>query len=163
LGIRHVGERTARDLALHFQSLERLRQADQATLMQAPDVGPVVAESVLNFFAEPSQSQEVDRLAAQIEFLQVDDRPAVAPAQEGPLSGRTVVLTGTLASMTRDTASDWVMRLGGKVVGSVSAKTGFVIAGADAGSKLSKAESLGVAVLSEQDFLEMVKAARGGE
>jgi DNA ligase (NAD+) len=163
LGIRHVGERTARDLALHFQSLERLRQADQATLMQAPDVGPVVAESVLNFFAEPSQSQEVDRLAAQIEFVQVDDRPAVAPAQEGPLSGRTVVLTGTLASMTRDTASDWVMRLGGKVVGSVSAKTGFVIAGADAGSKLSKAESLGVAVLSEQDFLQMVKEAQGGD
>lgn len=163
LGIRHVGERTARDLALHFKSLERVRQADQASLMQAPDVGPVVAESVVNFFAEPLQAHEVDRLAAQIEFSQVDDRPAVAPAQAGPLSGRTVVLTGTLSTMTRDEASDWVMRLGGKVVGSVSAKTGFLIAGADAGSKLAKAESLGVAVLSEQDFLKLVKEAQGGD
>jgi DNA ligase (NAD+) len=131
--------------------------------MQAPDVGPVVAESVVNFFAEPLQSQEVDRLAAQIEFSQVDDRPAVAPAQAGPLSGRTVVLTGTLSTMTRDAASDWVMRLGGKVVGSVSAKTGFLIAGADAGSKLAKAESLGVAVMSEQDFLKLVEEAQGGD
>ena len=163
LGIRHVGERTARDLALHFQSLDRLRQADQATLMQAPDVGPVVAASVASFFAEPSQSEEVDRLAAHIAFSQVDDRPAVAPAQAGPLSGRTVVLTGTLSTMTRDAATDWVMRLGGKVVGSVSAKTGFLIAGMDAGSKLTKAEGLGVAVLSEQDFLKMIEEASGGQ
>ncbi len=172
LGIRHVGERTARDLALHFQSMDALRSASLEELMQAPDVGPVVAASLREFFDLPEQARVVDALCAEINISRLDDRPAVAPVQGVgaagavgdvavlaalPFAGKTVVLTGTLASMTRDQAGDWILALGGKLSGSVSAKTSLVVAGEAAGSKLTKARELGVNVMDEAEFLSIIR------
>ena len=162
LGIRHVGERTARDLALHFQGLDALRSADPEALQQAPDVGPVVAASLHSFFTVPAQSRAVDALCREVTIDRLDDRPAVAPggrvtASAMPFAGMTVVLTGTLGSMTREQAGDWVVALGGKVSGSVSAKTALVVAGEAAGSKLGKAEALGVRVIDEAAFLAIIE------
>lgn len=159
LGIRHVGERTAADLAQHFGSLESLMNASVEALLLAPDVGPVVAESIHGFFQNPGTRQEAVELASFLRFVEVQRAgPALGVGQTLPLQDRTVVLTGTLAEMTREEATDWVRRLGGRVTGSVSAKTSLLIAGAEAGSKLSKARSLGVPVLDEQGFLEMVRS-----
>lgn len=160
LGIRHVGERTARDLALHFGSLAALAEASEEALMQAPDVGPVVAASIMNFFAQPDQRAEVLAIAAFMEIDRLDDRPAVAPQTSTmagqaalPLTGRTVVLTGSLSNLSRDEASSLVYALGGQVVQSVSKKTSLVIAGESPGSKLEKALALGVEVWDEDQFL----------
>ncbi|MEY3669725.1 MAG: aromatic ring-opening dioxygenase LigA [Pseudomonadota bacterium] len=167
LGIRHVGERTARDLALHFGSLSGLAEASEEALMQAPDVGPVVAASITGFFAQPEQRKEVMAIAAMMDIDRLDDRPAVAPqgaTSSGqpalPLAGRTVVLTGTLSGLTRDEASAFVYALGGQVVQSVSKKTSLVIAGESAGSKLEKAQALGVEVWGEDRFLQLVGPLR---
>jgi DNA ligase (NAD+) len=164
LGIRHVGERTARDLALHFKSLQAIRDAGPEDLLQAPDVGPVVAASIREFFDNPEQSAIVDRLLAEIRLERLDDRPAVAPAVSTaaaqPFAGMTVVLTGTLDSMARDEAANWIIALGGKTSGSVSAKTGLVIAGEAAGSKLARAQELGVRVMDEAAFLELIQPFR---
>ncbi len=162
LGIRHVGERTARDLALHFQGMEALQSADPEALMQAPDVGPVVAASIHDFFSVPEQAQAVSALCAEVTIDRLDDRPAVAPvagprAAAMPFEGMTVVLTGTLGTLTREQAGDWVVALGGKVSGSVSAKTSLVVAGEAAGSKLTKAEQLGVKVIDEAGFLAIIE------
>ena len=173
LGIRHVGERTARDLALHFQSIDALRVAREDDLMQAPDVGPVVAASIRSFFDHPDQAQVVSALSAEIRTPRLDDRPAVAPMARAtratdvasaalPFVGKTVVLTGTLSSMTRDQAGDWVLALGGKLSGSVSAKTAMVVAGEAAGSKLTKAEELGVAVIDEAAFMAIIEPYKTG-
>lgn len=149
LGIREVGEATARALALHFGDLAPLMQADEEALQQVPDVGPIVARHVVSFFHQPHNREVIDRLlAAGIEWEAIE----VTPAGEQPLAGRTYVLTGTLESMTRDEAKARLMALGAKVSGSVSKKTTAVIAGAEAGSKLAKAESLGVEILSEEDL-----------
>jgi len=164
LGIRHVGERTARDLALHFKSLQAIREASPEDLLQAPDVGPVVAASIREFFDNPEQTAIVDRLLAAIRLERLDDRPAVAPAASNaaaqPFAGMTVVLTGTLDSMARDEAANWIIALGGKTSGSVSAKTGLVIAGEAAGSKLARAQELGVRVMDEAAFLELIQPFR---
>jgi DNA ligase (NAD+) len=164
LGIRHVGERTARDLALHFKSLQAIRDASPEDLLQAPDVGPVVAASIREFFENPQQSAIVDRLLAAIRLERLDDRPAVAPAVSTeapqPFAGMTVVLTGTLDSMARDEAANWIIALGGKTSGSVSAKTSLVIAGEAAGSKLARAQELGVRVMDEAAFLELIQPFR---
>ncbi len=173
LGIRHVGERTARDLALHFGSIAALRAASIESLIQAPDVGPVVAASILGFFTHPQQSAVLDRLLDEIRIDRIDDRPAVAPnligngsADSGgstaalPFVGKTVVLTGTLAAMTRDEASALIEALGGKTSGSVSAKTSIVLAGDAAGSKLDKARELGVRVMDEEEFLALTASFR---
>ena len=164
LGIRHVGERTARDLALHFKSLQAIRAASPEDLLQAPDVGPVVAASIREFFDNPEQSAIVDRLLAAIRLERLDDRPAVAPAistaAAQPFAGMTVVLTGTLDSMARDEAANWIIALGGKTSGSVSAKTSLVIAGEAAGSKLARAQELGVRVMDEAAFLELIQPFR---
>jgi DNA ligase (NAD+) len=164
LGIRHVGERTARDLALHFKSLQAIRDAGPEDLLQAPDVGPVVAASIREFFDNPEQSVIVDRLLAAIRLERLDDRPAVAPAVSTeapqPFAGMTVVLTGTLESMARDEAANWIIALGGKTSGSVSAKTSLVIAGEAAGSKLARAQELGVRVMDETAFLELIQPFR---
>jgi DNA ligase (NAD+) len=150
LGIRHVGEVTAKDLARHFGSLEALMAADEAALQQAPDVGPVVAESVARFFAEPHNREVIEQLrAAGIRW------PEGEPAKRagGAFAGKIVVLTGTLAAMTREEAKERIEASGGKVTGSVSRKTDCVVAGAEAGSKLDKARELGVEVLEEAAFL----------
>lgn len=165
LGIRHVGERTARDLALHFGSVDALRAASLEALMQAPDVGPVVAASIRTFFDHSDQQAIVDGLLGAIQIDRLDDRPAVAPGSGTvpdtlPFSGMTVVLTGTLSSMSRDAASALIEALGGKTSGSVSTKTSIVLAGEAAGSKLEKAQQLGIQVMTEEEFLALTAPFR---
>lgn len=158
LGIRHVGERTAADLAQHFGTLEALADAPLESLQLAPDVGPVVAESIHHFFQSPSTREEAMEVARFLRFEEpVRAGPALGAGQSLPLQDKTVVLTGSLGEMTREEASEWVRRLGGRVTGSISAKTSLLIAGEAAGSKLAKAQSLGVAVIDEREFLEMIR------
>ncbi len=152
LGIRDVGEATALNLAQHFLTLDALRAASLEQLLAVPDVGTVVAGRLLHFFADAHQQQVIDGLiAAGIHWPELAAR--VVSAQ--PLAGQTFVLTGTLQSMGRDDAKDKLQQLGAKVSGSVSAKTHAVIAGDNAGSKLAKAEELGVVVWSEQQMLDL--------
>ncbi len=147
LGIRHVGETTAKDLARHFGGIERLMDASVDELLQVPDVGPVVAQSVRAFFEQPHNREVVEQLrAAGITWPEHDGRPADAPQ---PLAGKTLVLTGTLPTLSRDAAQALIEAAGGKVSGSVSKKTHAVVAGSEAGSKLDKARELGVTVLDE--------------
>jgi len=163
LGIRNVGEATARDLAQHFGSLDVLMQAlpDEADaqkleiarrldlLTQVPDVGPVVAQSIVDFFAEAHNREVVSALiAAGVNWPAIEINAQV----EGPFTGMTFVLTGTLPTLSRDEAAALIVKAGGKVTGSVSKKTSVVVAGAEAGSKLTKAEELGIAVWSEDDL-----------
>jgi DNA ligase (NAD+) len=159
LGIRHVGERTARDLAETFGSVQAIRDASVEVLQTAPDVGPVVAASIRQFFDQPDQQRVVDALCAEIQFDRLDDRPAVAPTSL-PLQNMTVVLTGTLSGLSRDEAGDWIRALGGRVTGSVSAKTNLVVAGEAAGSKLEKALELGIRVMDETEFLALIAPFR---
>ncbi|MFM1881191.1 MAG: aromatic ring-opening dioxygenase LigA [Pseudomonadota bacterium] len=164
LGIRHVGERTARDLALHFGSLQALADAREEDLMQAPDVGPVVASSIASFFSHAEQRAEAMEIMGLMVVDRLDDRPAVAPPQGGhaalPLAGRTVVLTGTLTTMGRDAASNLIYQLGGQVVQSVSKKTSLLVAGDSPGSKLEKAQALGVEVWDESRLLREADSLR---
>ena len=154
LGIRHVGEVTARDLGRHFGSLDALMAADAQALLEAPDVGPVVAESVARFFAEPHNREVIaDLRAAGVRWREGEP---VRAATSGPFAGKIVVLTGTLAAMSRDEAKERIEAAGGKVAGSVSKKTDFVVAGEEAGSKLDRARELGVEVLDESRFLAML-------
>ncbi|BBI99300.1 DNA ligase [Ferrigenium kumadai] len=154
LGIRNVGEATAKDLARHFGKLENLMDADEAALQQVPDVGPVVAQSIVAFFAEPHNIEVVRALRAHgVQWAEHE----VQAVRESPLGGKTFVLTGTLSGMTRDEAKEKLEALGAKVAGSVSKKTGYVVAGAEAGSKLDKALELGVPVLDEEKFMQMLE------
>ncbi len=153
LGIRHVGESTARDLARHFGTLEALLAADEAALLEVPDVGPVVAQSIRGFLAEPHNRAEIAKLAGAIE---VAGTPAAAPRAAAPLAGRGFVLTGTLPTLTREQAAAMIEAAGGKIVGSVSRKTDYVVAGAEAGSKLEKARELGVKVIDEEQLLKLI-------
>ena len=146
LGIRHVGEATAKELARHFGQLDAIMLASEDALLQVPDVGPVVAHSIRTFFEQPHNREVVQALrGAGVTWPEGD---ALAPT-EMPLSGVTVVLTGSLASMGRDEAKEKLEALGAKVAGSVSKKTHYVVAGSDAGSKLDKAQALGVPVLDD--------------
>jgi DNA ligase (NAD+) len=146
LGIRNVGEATARDLARHFGGIEALMKADETELQEVADVGPVVAESIRRFFAEKHNVQVVEALRkAGVGWAEV----ARARPARGPAAGKTFVLTGTLPDMTRDEATALIEAHGGRVSGSVSKKTDYVVAGADPGSKLAKAEALGVTILDE--------------
>ena len=154
LGIRHVGETTARDLARHFGSLQAIMHADEDALMTVPDVGPVVAHSVLEFFAEAHNRDIVHLLEQAGVQAKVESEP-----NRQLLAGKTFVLTGTLPSLTRDEATRMIMAAGGKVSGSVSKKTAYVVAGDEAGSKLTKAQELGVAVLDEQGLRELLAQA----
>jgi DNA ligase (NAD+) len=153
LGIREVGEATAQALANHFGSLEALAQADEPRLQQVADVGPVVAHYVAEFFADPRNNNVIAALRSSGVHWPVID---VLSGSHKPLSGKTFVLTGTLANLDRNTAKDRLQALGAKVAGSVSAKTDAVIAGADAGSKLAKAEQLGVPVWDEAQLLALL-------
>ncbi|NKE64626.1 NAD-dependent DNA ligase LigA [Ramlibacter sp. RBP-2] len=146
LGIRHVGEATAKDLARHFGRLDSIMDASVEHLLEVPDVGPVVAESIHTFFQQPHNREVVEQLRACGVTWEEGEPAARAPK---PLAGKTIVLTGTLPSLSRDEAKDLLEAAGAKVAGSVSKKTDYVIAGAEAGSKLDKARELGVAVLDE--------------
>jgi DNA ligase (NAD+) len=146
LGIRHVGEATAKELARHFGQLAAVMAASEEALLQVADVGPVVAHSIRSFFDQPHNREVVQALRdAGVSWPEGD---ALAPT-EMPLSGVTVVLTGTLQSMGRDAAKEQLEALGAKVAGSVSAKTHYVVAGAEAGNKLEKAQKLGIPVLDD--------------
>ncbi len=152
LGIRFVGERTSELLAEHFGSLDGIAGATTEELQGAEEVGPKVAESILNFFAEPENRVLVERLRdAGLTFTHTIRRKTV-----GPLAGKTLVLTGTLPTLTRDAAKQLIEDAGGKVAGSVSRKTSYVVAGADAGSKLDKARDLAVPVIDEKELMDLL-------
>jgi DNA ligase (NAD+) len=153
LGIRFVGERTAEFLADEFGSLDAIAAAGVEELQGAAEVGPKVAESVFRFFREPRNQALVDRLrAAGLRFEHDSARPV-----SGALKGLTFVLTGTLPSLSREEAKRLIEIAGGKVTGSVSKKTNYVVAGEDSGSKLAKARALGVPVVDEPRLLELIK------
>ena len=154
LGIRDVGEATAAALANHFGSIKELQDATEEQIQEVPDVGPVVASHVYKFFQEKHNR---DVLAALSKHIQLQAQARKAASGEGPLAGKTFVLTGSLDSMSRDQASERIVALGGKVAGSVSKKTSYVVAGAEAGSKLAKAQELGVEVLDEKAFLTLLE------
>ncbi|MFO7592571.1 MAG: NAD-dependent DNA ligase LigA [Pseudomonadota bacterium] len=146
LGIREVGESTARTLANHFGSLDKVEQAEEAQLLEVEDVGPIVAHHIHTFFRQPHNREVIDKLiAAGVQWPDVERMQA----EEQPLAGQTFVLTGSLSTFTRDEAKERLQALGAKVSGSVSKKTGVVVAGEAAGSKLAKAEQLGVEVWDE--------------
>ncbi|HTF95693.1 MAG TPA: NAD-dependent DNA ligase LigA [Cellvibrio sp.] len=154
LGIREVGEATARNFANYFGSFEALAAANEETLQNVPDVGPVVAHFVAEFFGQESNRIAVEKLReAGIHW----DNIEVASQEELPLNGLTYVLTGTLEALSRDDAKAHLLALGAKVAGSVSAKTDYVVAGPGAGSKLAKAEELGLKVMDEAALLELLR------
>ncbi len=148
LGIRHVGEATAKDLARHFGSIDRIMEASIDALLEVPDVGPTVAQSIRGFFDQVHHREIVEQLRAA--GIQWAEGQGIHGDAARPLVGMTLVLTGTLATLSRDEARDLIESAGGKVAGSVSKKTHFVVAGAEAGSKLDKARELGVPVLDEE-------------
>ncbi|MBI3369660.1 MAG: NAD-dependent DNA ligase LigA, partial [Burkholderiales bacterium] len=155
LGIRHVGETTAKDLARHFGAIDRLMDASIEQLLEVNDVGPVVAASIRAFFDQPHNREVVEQLRAA--GIHWDEHAgAAADAAPKPLTGKTLVLTGTLPTLTRDEAKDRIEAAGGKVAGSVSKKTSYVVAGEEAGSKLDKARELGVEVLDEAGLLALL-------
>ncbi len=154
LGIRNVGEVTAKDLARHFGTLDALMDAGVEPLQEAPDVGPVVAESIAGFFRERHNREVIEQLRAA--GVTWKEGPAPKSASAGVFAGKIVVLTGTLAAMTRDEAKERIEALGGRITGSVSKKTDYVVAGEEAGSKLDKARELGVQVLDEKNFLKKI-------
>jgi DNA ligase (NAD+) len=151
LGIRFVGERTAQFLAEHFGSMDALMNADPEELEAVNEVGPRIAESILEFFAEPRNRDLVKRLReAGLTFT------GKKRERGTKLAGKTFVLTGTLTKYTRDEAKKMIEGAGGRVSGSVSKKTDYVVAGSDAGSKLDKAKELGVTVIEEKEMERLV-------
>ncbi len=160
LGIRQVGETTAKDLARHFGRLDRLMDAGVEDLLQVRDVGPVVAQSIHTFFAQPHNREVVEQLrAAGVQWAE-HEGAATLDALALPLGGKTLVLTGTLPSLSREEAKALIEAAGGKVAGSVSKKTTAVVAGEEAGSKLDKARELGVTVLDEAGLRAWLAGAR---
>ena len=151
IGIPNVGAKTAKDLARRFGTIEALRSATVEQLTEVPDVGEIVARSIVEFFADPSIATQVDRLLAH----GVKPRPEEVQL-DSPISGKTIVVTGTLEKLDRRQAEALIESLGGKAAGSVSKKTDYVLAGESAGSKLTKARELGVRVLNEQEFFELI-------
>jgi DNA ligase (NAD+) len=165
LGIRNVGETTARDLAAHFGTLDRLIVADVESLRRVPDIGPVVAQSIADFFAEPHNLEIIEQLRSSgVRWKESDSETgrqagsvSGASPGSGKVRGKTFVLTGSLPNITRDEAKEKLEAEGGKVTGSVSRKTDFVVAGADAGSKLDKARELGISILDEAGLLQLLQ------
>ena len=147
-----MGETTALNLANHFGSLEKLLAADCDTLLTVKDVGTVVADSILSFFAEPHNRSVIESLKKhRVHWADID-----VSARSQALAGKIFVLTGSLSTMTREEAKERLQSLGATVAGSVSKKTDYVVAGEEAGSKLEKAQALGVAVLDEKEFLKFL-------
>ncbi|GGH61546.1 DNA ligase [Comamonas phosphati] len=159
LGIRQVGEATAKDLARHFGGLDAIMDASEEQLLLVPDVGPIVAQSIHTFFAQPHNREVVEQLRKPAPDGCGITWEEGAPAERAlqVLAGKTVVLTGTLPTLSRDEAKDMLEAAGAKVAGSVSKKTSYVVAGTEAGSKLAKAEELGVPVLDEDGMLALLK------
>jgi DNA ligase (NAD+) len=156
LGIPNTGKTTTRELALHFGGLEPLMAATKEELTAIPDVGEIVADSIVGFFRDEVNRRSIARML-EAGVAPTMEQPAQAPA-DSVFNGKTVVLTGTLPSMSRDEAKRLLEAAGAKVTGSVSKKTDYVIAGADAGSKLTKARELGVTVIDDEaEFLRLVK------
>ena len=153
LGIRHVGEATAKELVRHFGKLDTIMDATPEQLLQVGDVGPIVAQSIRTFFDQTHNREVVEQLRACGVTWKEGEPAAVAPK---PLAGKTFVITGTLPTLSRDEAKDLLEAAGAKVAGSVSKKTSYVLAGTDAGSKLDKARELGVAVIDELEMKEML-------
>ncbi|MGE0683636.1 MAG: NAD-dependent DNA ligase LigA [Candidatus Binatia bacterium] len=152
LGIRHVGEATAKQLAEHFGDFAHIREATEEELQQVRDIGPEVARSTAHFFRQAQNRRVIDKLLnAGVQF------PTVTARRDGKFSGQTFVLTGALASMTRPEAQKRIETLGGKVSSSVSKQTSYVVVGEEAGSKLDKARQLGVQVIEEEEFLRMIE------
>jgi DNA ligase (NAD+) len=154
LGIRHVGESTAKALARHFGALDAIMEASEEQLLQVNDVGPIVAQSIRTFFAQPHNREVVEQLRAC--GIHWEEGTGDSDAAK-PLAGKTFVLTGTLPTLGRDDAKDRIEAAGGKVSGSVSKKTSYVVAGTEAGSKLTKAQELGLTILDEAALSEMLK------
>ncbi|PKO63481.1 MAG: DNA ligase, partial [Betaproteobacteria bacterium HGW-Betaproteobacteria-17] len=158
LGIRNVGETTAKDLAKHFGALDTLIAATEAELLAVRDVGPIVAQSIIQFFAEPHNLDVVNKLrGAGVHW----DESTSMQQSTGILAGKTLVLTGALPTLTREAAKEMIEAAGGKVAGSVSKKTDYVVAGLDAGSKLTKAQALGVTLLDEAGLQALLASGRG--
>ena len=153
LGIRHVGEATAKELARHFGQLDAIMDTSEEALLEVADVGPIVAKSIRTFFDQPHNREVVEQLRACGVTWEEGAPAAVAPK---PLSGKTFVITGTLPTLGRDEAKDRLEAAGAKVAGSVSKKTDYVVAGAEAGSKLVKAQELGIAVIDEAQLLNLL-------
>ena len=160
LGIRHVGEATAKALALHFGRLDSILDASEEELLQVADIGPIVAQSLVSFFQQAHNREVVEQLRACGVHWEEGDP---APRQTLALAGKTFVLTGTLPTLSRDQAKDLLEAAGAKVAGSVSKKTDYVVAGAEAGSKLDKAQTLGIAVLDEAGLLDLLGQQGAGE
>ncbi|MDR5813130.1 NAD-dependent DNA ligase LigA [Caballeronia sp. LZ033] len=156
LGIRHVGESTAKDLAKHFGSLDPIIKATVEELLEVNDVGPIVAEAIHNFFSEAHNQHVIEQLRLKVSW---PEGPPAPKAPQGVLAGKTVVLTGTLPTLSREEAKEILENAGAKVAGSVSKKTDYVVAGAEAGSKLAKAEELGVPVLDEDGMRKLLEGA----
>ena len=153
LGIHDVGETTAQTLANHFGSLDLLMQADTEALLAVPDVGPVVADSITRFFMQPHNQSVIKKLLkAGVSWSDIE----VKADEELPLWGKTFVVTGTLSDMSRDQAKQALQELGGKVTGSVSKKTDYVVVGENPGSKADKAEQLGIPILNEEAFKSLI-------
>lgn len=157
LGIRHVGESTAKALATHFGNLDALSGATEEQLVGVPDVGPVVARSIIEFLSDPINISLIEHLRS-LGINWVDAQPA--PTKPMPLQGKTFVLTGTLPNLTRDEATEMIEDAGGKISGSVSGKTSFVVAGHEPGSKLTKARTLGLTILTETEFIELIQQSK---
>ncbi|WP_428047322.1 helix-hairpin-helix domain-containing protein, partial [Candidatus Proelusimicrobium excrementi] len=153
LGIRHVGAKTADLLASEFGTVEKLASAALPDLERIEEIGPVIAKTIYDFFA----SEEVKKELNSFRLYGVNPLPAPAKKEGGPLSGKTFVFTGELKTMSRTEAEALAKANGAKTSGSVSSKTYAVVAGAEAGSKLKKAESLGIKIMSEEDFLALLK------
>lgn len=157
LGIREVGVTTAQNLADYFGFLERIQQADEATLLAVPDVGEIVAKHILAFFGEAHNQSIIEQLQKAGLNWPESEPVSAAETAELPLAGKVYVITGTLSEMGRDDAKQYLQGLGGKVTGSVSAKTDCLIAGEKAGSKLTKAQGLGIDILDEAGFIELLR------
>lgn len=160
LGIRNVGETTAKELARYFGNLAQLLAADAESLQQVPDVGPVVAQSIADFFAERHNREVIEQLRAAGVHWQEGSGTQQEKLSAGRINGRTFVLTGTLPELTREDAKERIEAAGGKVTGSVSKKTGYVVAGADPGSKYDKAIELGITILDEAGLLQLLQDSR---
>lgn len=157
LGIRNVGEQTAKDLARHFRTLDALMAADESALLAVPEVGPVVARSILGFFAEPHNRAVIAKLREAGAW--VDGAPSAAAV--APLAGKTLVLTGTLPNLSREEAKARIEAAGGKVSGSVSKKTDYVVAGTDSGAKLTRAQALGIRIIDEAGLIRLLEGKEG--
>jgi DNA ligase (NAD+) len=158
LGIRHVGEKAASTVSRYMRTMPAVMDASADRLQAIPEIGPVVAASIRAFADEPHNRQLIEKLAAAGVNME-SQQPALDAAAPGPLAGKSFVITGTLESMSREDATKAIEELGGKVVGSVSKKTSYLVAGTEAGSKLEKAQQLGTTILGEAEFRTIIGSA----